>query len=344
MEDHRPLTPPCKDESSERNPPKRSTSLLNSQDGLDENHNVPKNCQGEGLFGIKVEDTDGMEQTYMGCDLPWIKKETPINSSIADGLTCQNTLEGHLILSPNSDLEDKDHVVSPEENLINSIIYPAFHSSDLPSDPFFPDQLNIILPGTHPRDNRMFPCPECGKCFSKKVNLASHLKSHSAEKPYSCSECSKSFTHKSVLVRHQKIHSGEKPFVCSECWKCFVQKSDLIYHERLHTGEKPYPCSYCGKCFSHRSVLVRHQKIHTGEKPYVCPRCGKSFIQKTHLKRHQKIHTREKPYLCYDYGKCFGKKGHPPNHTVDCPFPYCECGKCFIQRPELLYQQRLHTG
>ncbi|XP_069836897.1 oocyte zinc finger protein XlCOF8.4-like [Dendropsophus ebraccatus] len=341
MENHKPLTPT--DESSKIYSPKRGPSF---EDGPEINHSIPQECQADSLVGIKSEVIEGMEETFARHDLQWTK-ETLINSSIADGLTYQNTLEGRLILTPDYEIEDKDNLVSPGD-IITSIIYPAFHSSELSPDPFFPDKLNIIIPGTPHRDNNMFPCLECGKCFNKKVSLVSHLKSHSAEKPYACSECGKSFTHKSVLVRHQKIHSGEKPFVCSECWKCFVQKSDLIYHQRLHTGEKPYPCSDCGKCFSHRSVLVRHQKIHTGEKPYVCPRCGKSFIQKTHLKRHQKIHTREKPYLCYDYGKCFSKKAslmsHPQNHTVDCPFPYCECEKCFIQRSELIYHQRLHTG
>ncbi|XP_075698602.1 uncharacterized protein LOC142663707 isoform X2 [Rhinoderma darwinii] len=347
MEEHQPLTSP--DKAGKKIPPERGPRSLNSHDCPEEkNHNIPENCQGDGLVGIKVEVLEGMEETHVRPDLQWMEKETPTHSS-KDGLTKQNTLEAHLIVSPNYEMEDKDIMpVRPGDDLITSIIYPAFHCSELSSDGFFSDQLDIIIPGITPRDDHMFPCPECGKSFRKKASLVSHLKNHMAEKSYSCSECGKSFTHKSVLVRHQKIHSGEKPFVCSECWKCFVQKSDLIYHQRLHTGERPYPCSDCGKCFSHRSVLVRHQKIHTGEKPYVCPRCGKSFIQKTHLKRHQIIHTREKPYLCYDYGKCFSKKAghmaHPQDHTVDCPFPYCECEKCFIQRSELISHQRLHTG
>ncbi|KAM4033794.1 gastrula zinc finger protein XlCGF66.1-like isoform 2-T2 [Anomaloglossus baeobatrachus] len=330
------LTSP--DEDSKRNPPKKSFRLLNSQDDPYENHNVLQDCQVEGMVGIKVEILEEMEESYLGHDLRGIKKETPTNVSL-NGLAHQNTLEGHLILPQDYEIEDMDNIVSPEED-ISSIIYPAFHSSELSSDPFF-----LGIPH---RDNHLFSCTECGKCFSKKVSLASHLKTHSTQKPYSCSDCGKSFTHKSVLVRHQKIHSGEKPFVCSDCYKCFVQKSDLIYHQRLHTGEKPYPCSDCGKRFSHKSVLVRHQKIHTGEKPHVCPRCGKSFIQKTHLKRHQKIHAREKPYLNFNYGKCFSKKAslmaHLPNHTVDFPLPYCECEKCFLQRSELIYHQRLHTG
>ncbi|XP_077107025.1 gastrula zinc finger protein XlCGF66.1-like [Ranitomeya variabilis] len=334
---HLPLTSP--DDTSKINRPKRCLSL-NSQDDPNENHNVPQDYQVEGLVGIKVELIEEMEEPYLSHDLWWSKRETPTNFSLTDGLTHHNTLEGCLILPQDNEIEDMDNIVSAEDDIISSVIYPAFHSSELSSD--------TIFHGIPHRDNHKFSCTECGKCFTKKVCLASHLKTHLAEKPYSCSDCGKTFTHKSVLVRHQKIHSGEKPFVCSECYKCFVQKSDLIYHQRLHTGEKPYPCSDCGKRFSHRSVLVRHQKIHTGEKPHVCSRCGKSFIQKTHLKRHQKIHARDKSYMSFDYGKCFSKKSslmaHPSNHTVDCRSPYCECEKCFLQRSELLYHQRLLTG
>ncbi|XP_071986998.1 uncharacterized protein [Engystomops pustulosus] len=345
MEEHQPLTPP--DDSCKSNPPRQCPTPLRSQSAPYRDNNEPRECQGKGLVDIKVEATEEVEETYVGRDLQRIKPEISTDCSIADSPTIQNTLDAHLIFASDYGLEDKNiNHVSPEHNI--SIFYPDFHSPELSSDAFFPDNLNILLPGAPNQDNQTFSCPECGKCFSKKVNLASHLKIHLAEKPYSCSECGKSFAHKSVLVRHQKIHSGEKPFVCLECWKCFVQKSDLVYHQRLHTGERPYPCPDCGKCFSHRSVLVRHQKIHTGEKPYACPRCGKSFIQKTHMKRHQKIHAREKPYHCDDYGKKFSKKAnftpHPQNHAVDCHFPYCGCEKCFIQRSELLYQQRLHTG
>ncbi|XP_069835713.1 zinc finger protein 420-like [Dendropsophus ebraccatus] len=218
-------------------------------------------------------------------------------------------------------------------------------------------------------EDRPFPCPECGKCFTQKAYLVKHQRIHTGEKPFPCSECGKRFMQKDHLQRHQRIHTGEKPFLCSECGKSFTQKNTLIQHHKIHTGEKPFSCSECLKCFTRKCELEIHQRSHTGEKPFLCLECGKCFVQKWDLVRHQKVHpVREgsevgadgtyevvlpsdqdqQQYPCSECGKCFSMKSglvtHQKTHAGVKPFSCKECGKGFTRKSLLTMHLKTHTG
>ncbi|XP_073537616.1 uncharacterized protein [Phyllobates terribilis] len=289
---------------------------------------------------------------------------------------CINRSKRH-VMSSNFKLDDrgfrqetcKEQVITPE---ITSSYPSADYQQLLSSDPSqnVSKNKNNRRNVQHQRSHlgkKSYSCSECGKCYTRKLNLIYHKKTHSGEKPFknkshfiehekrhtcqkpfSCSECGKGFNQKSNLEAHQRIHTGEKPYSCSECQKCYSRKSDLTTHQKSHTRPQIFLCSECGKGFSHKSHLIIHRRIHTDEKPYSCSECGKCFIHKSHLIRHHKTHTGEKPYLCPECGKYFSHKSHliihRRIHTDEKPYSCSECGKCFIHKSHLIRHHKTHTG
>ena len=77
---------------------------------------------------------------------------------------------------------------------------------------------------------------------------------------HECGVCEKVFTAPSLLATHMRTHTKEKPYECDVCEKRFTQSSHLKTHVRIHTNEKPYECDVCEKRYRHANTLKYHMR------------------------------------------------------------------------------------
>ncbi|XP_029457786.1 zinc finger protein 420-like [Rhinatrema bivittatum] len=216
------------------------------------------------------------------------------------------------------------------------------------------------------KPERQYACAECGKCFSSKRTLKTHLRAHAGERSYICNNCGKSFRRHTSLIIHERIHTGERPYQCSTCGKNFIQRQHLTTHVKTHTGERPFQCTDCGKGFRWRSELAKHKRIHE-EAPLPQDQVPVLKEEKLDGEEWQKQVTenpetrsrararrsqqqqgspagvgKAKPPACArGFGKrAKGQRAHKPERQYAC----AECGKCFSSKRTLKTHLRAHAG
>lgn len=150
-------------------------------------------------------------------------------------------------------------------------------------------------------------CDECGKTFSTRGNLTSHISSHTAA--YNCSECHRNYRSLAKLSEHWRVHSGERPYLCTFCGRSFYTASLLSKHQLVHTREKPLRCVHCAARFGRHDHLKIHVvRVHEPHRLLVCPQCDGKFVFAYQLREHTLIHTGQKPHACTECGQSFRTK------------------------------------
>ena len=207
--------------------------------------------------------------------------------------------------------------------------------------------------------NMKFVCDTCGKEFSRRQHLKSHV-NNIHKKQRKCKYCEDIFPSSELLKAHMKqAHPKIEPEIlqihtCEHCGKQFKRPSHLKVHiDTIHEGKR-VNCEYCGKSFTQTSGLrshIRNIHINEGAKNYSCEQCGKTYTSKIYLKAHiESIHEGIKRFICPVCAHPFATKANMEVH-IKCVHnkikdEICDlCGKAFGTAKELkIHKRTVHEG
>ncbi|OBT71690.1 hypothetical protein VF21_09660 [Pseudogymnoascus sp. 05NY08] len=147
--------------------------------------------------------------------------------------------------------------------------------TETPQTPFSPPQRKF------PSELKTIKCTYdgCTKTFNRPVRLASHLRSHTNERPFACtySDCDKAYIEEKHLKQHIKgSHTHERNHQCDweGCTKSFLTATRLRRHQAAHGGHERFRCTEyppCAETFRKHQTLQRHiRSDHLKLTPFPC--------------------------------------------------------------------------
>ncbi|KAG7309801.1 hypothetical protein JYU34_004303 [Plutella xylostella] len=209
--------------------------------------------------------------------------------------------------------------------------------------------------GSAPPTHACSACDHVAPTFGK---LRVHMKVHNERQK--CEICGKSFTDRSSLRTHLFIHKGEKEYECPRCHKLFLFKKAMEVHLVTHLESAHLYCHECDLTFKNRMSYYGHMKynlkhIDPAKLKYECQLCDKKFAKAARLEEHRAaIHLKVTPHRCTLPGCNFACASRPVlrthvrmvhrngkairNHVCDI------CGKAYTTKKSLEGHMRAHRG
>lgn len=102
-------------------------------------------------------------------------------------------------------------------------------------------QTSLLPPGEldqhweGPDEDKQFTCTfeNCGKKFTRRYNVRSHIQTHLSDRPFACAYCPKKFVRQHDLNRHVKAHLENRHCRCL-CGKVFTRLDAMRKHRVRH--------------------------------------------------------------------------------------------------------------
>lgn len=112
----------------------------------------------------------------------------------------------------------------------------------------------------------VFSCQACNKSYSSQSSLITHRnRFHLMLRPHKCSYCDMAFFSKIELRSHVVTHTKTREFKCEMCSKSFGTRCSLNQHIRGHLDDRRYKCENCERAFVHRTAWKVHMRSKHGK-------------------------------------------------------------------------------
>ncbi|KAI5958852.1 SWI5 [Candida theae] len=128
-------------------------------------------------------------------------------------------LEWSPLISPNSKIPLKKQLkdTSPRNRIKKTTLLP-------------PGEIDNYWVGPNKDKNFICTYKNCGKVFTRRYNVRSHVQTHLSDRPFGCEFCGKRFVRQHDLNRHLKGHGQSKMYKCP-CGKDFTREDAMKKHQ-----------------------------------------------------------------------------------------------------------------